>query len=97
MIDPKQNIRRYFLKEEAPTVSAGTGAVAGIGVGPDGEPGVTPASAKKYKYSNNIMDYLLDKDEEEDEDPIELKRSDKFHNLTQADQQKLIMMKMTRR
>ena len=97
MIDPKNNIRKFFLKEDAPTVSAGSGAIAGIGVGPDGEPGVTPAAAKRYRYSNNIMDYLLDKDEEEDEDPIELQRSDKFHNFTQADQQKLIMMKIMRR
>ncbi len=27
-------------KEDAPTMSAGSGAIAGIGVGPQGEPGV---------------------------------------------------------
>ena len=34
--------------EDAPTVSAGSGQVAGIGVGPDGEPGV-PVKRKKKK------------------------------------------------
>jgi len=38
--------------EETPTVSAGSGAVAGIGVGPDGEPGLTPAQMKRYKNKN---------------------------------------------
>ena len=33
-------------------VSAGSGAIAGIGVGPDGEAGVTPAQAKRYKKKN---------------------------------------------
>ena len=37
---------------EEPTVSAGSGAVAGIGVGDDGEPGLTPAQQKKYKKKN---------------------------------------------
>lgn len=34
-------------KEEAPTNSAGAGGVAGIGVGPQGEPGVSPRVQKK--------------------------------------------------
>jgi len=40
--------------EDAPTVSAGTGQVAGIGVGPDGEPGV-PVKRKKKKLMPFIM------------------------------------------
>ena len=39
-----------FLKtEDMPTNAAGRGAVAGIGVGPDGEPGVMPKRKKKKK------------------------------------------------
>ena len=35
--------------EDMPTNAAGRGAVAGIGVGPDGEPGVMPRIKKKKK------------------------------------------------
>ena len=35
------------VEEDAPTNSAGRGAVAGIGVGPDGEPGFDPKKKKK--------------------------------------------------
>ena len=35
------------VEEDAPTNSAGSGAVAGIGVGPDGEPGFAPKKKKK--------------------------------------------------
>jgi hypothetical protein len=35
------------LEEDAPTTSAGTGHVHGIGVGPYGEPGVDPKKKKK--------------------------------------------------
>lgn len=41
-----------FIDEDAPTVSAGSGVIAGIGVGPDGEPGVTKKKQKKYKKKN---------------------------------------------
>lgn len=37
------------VNEDAPTVSAGSGAIAGIGVGPDGEPGIDPKKAMKRK------------------------------------------------
>jgi len=40
-----------MLKEEI-TMSAGSGQVAGIGIGPDGEPGVTPEKQKEYKKKN---------------------------------------------
>ena len=39
----------------APVNSAGSGAIAGIGVGPDGEPGLTPAQMKRYKKRNKKM------------------------------------------
>lgn len=38
--------------EETPTVSVGSGAIAGAGVGPQGEPGLTPAQMKRYKDKN---------------------------------------------
>ena len=38
-----------LVKEDMPTNAAGRGAVAGIGVGPDGEPGVMPRIKKKKK------------------------------------------------
>ena len=41
---------RYKLKEDGgavPTNNAGGGSVAGIGVGPNGEPGVSPEVQKK--------------------------------------------------
>lgn len=40
------------LHEEAPTNSAGGGNIAGIGVGPNGEPGVKPKTMAKYKDKN---------------------------------------------
>ena len=36
-----------MIDEDAPTNSAGSGNVAGIGVGPKGEPGVSPSVQKK--------------------------------------------------
>ena len=40
------------VPEEAPANSAGGGNIAGIGVGPDGEPGVMPKAAQQYKKKN---------------------------------------------
>lgn len=37
---------------ETPTVNVGGGDIAGLGVGPQGEPGVTPAQAARYKRKN---------------------------------------------
>lgn len=95
MVDPKSSIRKYFLKEEAPANAVGGGAIAGLGVGPNGEPGV-PVT-KQFSYANNILDYLMSKDNEKEEVPIELKRSDRFHNMNLADQQNIIMAKLMRR
>ena len=39
-------------KEDAPANAAGGGGVAGIGVGADGEPGISPDAANKYKKKN---------------------------------------------
>ena len=38
--------------EDAPINSAGSGNIAGIGVGPDGEPGVSKKTQRKYKNKN---------------------------------------------
>lgn len=38
-----------FLKDDAPTNSVGSGAIAGLGVGPDGEPGVTRQQQKRHR------------------------------------------------
>jgi len=40
------------MSEEAPTMSVGSGKIAGMGVGPQGEPGVTPKAMKRYKDKN---------------------------------------------
>lgn len=40
------------VEEDAPTVNVGGGAIAGLGVGPQGEPGLTPKQQKKYKKKN---------------------------------------------
>jgi hypothetical protein len=36
-----------MIKEDAPTVNAGSGNIAGIGVGPQGEPGVSVKAQRK--------------------------------------------------
>ena len=38
-----------FLTDDAPTNSVGSGAVAGLGIGPDGEPGVTKAQQIRHR------------------------------------------------
>ena len=40
------------VKEDAPANAVGSGNIAGIGVGPDGEPGVMPRAAQQYKKKN---------------------------------------------
>ena len=45
---------RTEMSEEAPANSAGGGAIAGIGVGPKGEPGVKPAAMNRYKRKNKV-------------------------------------------
>lgn len=46
-------VEESSIFEDAPVNSAGSGAIAGIGVGEDGEPGVKPAKRKKYKKANS--------------------------------------------
>jgi hypothetical protein len=59
----KDDINSLFesiVDEEAPANSAGSGNIAGIGVGPQGEPGVTPNAMAKYKKSGKILKRFKD-------------------------------------
>lgn len=40
------------LSEDAPVNAVGGGNIAGMGVGPKGEPGVSPKAMAKYKRKN---------------------------------------------
>jgi len=53
-IKENQNVNNKFetLFEEGIVNTAGSGNIHGIGVGPKGEPGVTPDKMKKYKKKN---------------------------------------------
>jgi len=44
-------MHKHSIKEDAPTNSVGGGGVAGVGVGPQGEPGVP----KKKKLRSIVM------------------------------------------
>jgi hypothetical protein len=44
---------------EEEMMAVGTGAIAGLGVGPDGEPGITKKVAKKYKDKNKKDQEML--------------------------------------
>jgi len=46
--------------QETPTVNVGSGAIAGLGVGPQGEPGLTPSQMKRYKSRNKGPKKLRD-------------------------------------
>ena len=51
--DDDEKITYFTLfKEEAPAVNVGGGHIAGVGVGPDGEPGVKRKEQEKYKKAN---------------------------------------------
>ena len=50
--------QRFF--EETPTVNVGSGAIAGLGVGPQGEPGLTPSQMQRYKKKNKGQKRLRD-------------------------------------
>ena len=46
----EESIQQYM--EIAENMSAGSGMIAGIGQGPDGEPGLTASQMKRYKSKN---------------------------------------------
>ena len=45
---------------ETPTVNVGSGAIAGVGIGPQGEPGLTQPQIKKYKKKSKAPKRLRD-------------------------------------
>jgi hypothetical protein len=45
--------KRKLQQEDAPANSVGGSAIAGIGVGPQGEPGISRSVMKKYKKRND--------------------------------------------
>lgn len=49
-----------FLTDEAPTNNVGSGAIAGMGVGPDGEPGVTRDQQKRHRKRTKRSKKLRD-------------------------------------
>jgi hypothetical protein len=54
-VNIKDDINSLFEKafdEDAPTMNVGSGNIAGMGVGPQGEVGFTPSQVRKYKKSN---------------------------------------------
>lgn len=61
--DDLNNLFEQKFLEDAPTVSAGSGAIAGIGVGPDGEPGLTKAQQRRHRKrtsKSKILRRLID-------------------------------------
>lgn len=59
-IDVKDLITDSKLFLEEPTNNVGSGNIAGLGVGPQGEPGLTPDQMKKYKKKNKNPKKLRD-------------------------------------
>jgi hypothetical protein len=57
-IDLAEDVKEKMI--ETPTVNVGSGAIAGLGVGPQGEPGLTPSQMKKYKKKNKGPKRLRD-------------------------------------
>lgn len=53
-----EDVKEKMIEE--PTVNVGSGAIAGLGVGPQGEPGLTPAQMKRYKKKNKGPKRLRD-------------------------------------
>lgn len=51
-VNQKNKLFENKFSEDAPTVNVGSGAIAGLGVGPQGEPGLTPDQMKRYKKKN---------------------------------------------
>jgi hypothetical protein len=49
-----------LIDEDAPANSAGSGNIAGIGVGPQGEPGVKPKAMAKYKKNSKVLKRFKD-------------------------------------
>ena len=62
--DSQINIDDLFetaFEEDAPANSAGSGNIAGIGVGVDGEPGLSVAQQKKKKKNTPVVKRFKDR------------------------------------
>lgn len=62
-VNQKSELNELFsdrFSEEAPTMNVGSGNIAGLGVGDQGEPGLTPAQMKRYKKKNKGLKRLRD-------------------------------------
>lgn len=62
-VNQKSHLDAIFeqkFSEDAPTMSVGSGSIAGLGVGPQGEPGLTLPQMKKYKKKNTSSKKLRD-------------------------------------
>jgi hypothetical protein len=53
-----EDVKEKMIEE--PTVNIGSGNIAGLGVGPQGEPGLTPTQIKRYKKKNRGPKRLRD-------------------------------------
>lgn len=51
-LDTLTDVFKKSVKEDAPVNAVGGGNIAGVGVGPQGQPGVKPDVMKKYKDKN---------------------------------------------
>lgn len=55
-VDVNQKFEKLFTEDGAPVNSAGSGNIAGIGVGPDGEPGVSrPVQRRIQKKQSSVL------------------------------------------
>ncbi len=61
-VNKKMHTNALFEQKilETPTVNVGSGAIAGVGIGPDGEPGFTSAQMRRYKKKNKTGKRLRD-------------------------------------
>jgi hypothetical protein len=50
--DDLNAIFEQFFSEDAPTMSVGSGQIAGLGVGPDGEPGLSRSQQRRHTNKN---------------------------------------------
>lgn len=54
------NYVKENIEEDAPANAVGGGAIAGVGVGPDGEPGFTSSQMKKHKKNTKLLKRFKD-------------------------------------
>lgn len=81
-VNQKSELNRLFeekVLEDAPTVNVGSGNIAGLGVGPQGEPGLTKRQMKRYKNKNlmqrrRLVDFMNVKEDQGTLSPEEMTR-----------------------